>query len=238
MQMPKTVSVKPYDLEVLHKNGYQLINDKEGLDQHPIRRIQKEGSDVLKVDELLGIALGHAGALDSKVKEYGAALLTSFKSVSDIRGTLDLDQLQASRLLAILELGKRLYSKSEGTLAHIRGIEDVYDHFRSMSHLAREQLRVALINSRYQLVHEETLAIGSTEYLEISARDVFQPAVERRVTAIILVHNHPSGESTPSDADKAFTKHMVQAGNLLGVEVLDHVVIGSKGYASCMAEEL
>jgi DNA repair protein RadC len=107
-----------------------------------------------------------------------------------------------------------------------------------MSQLAKEQLRVALINSHYQLVHEETLAIGSTEYLHIQARDIFQPAVERRVTAIILVHNHPSGDSTPSQSDSDFTEHMVAAGKLLGIELLDHVIIGADSYTSCLQVEV
>jgi DNA repair protein RadC len=170
--------------------------------------------------------------MDALIQDYGANVLTSLHSVSDIVESLHTDHLEASRLLAILSLGKRLYGTQQGSFVHIRGVEDVFNHYRTMSQLAKEHLRVALINSRYQLVHDETIAIGSTEYLHVSPRDVFQAAVERRVTAVILVHNHPSGDPTPSKADIAMTREVAAAAKALGIAIHDHLVIGRSGHAS------
>ena len=213
-----------------------IIHDKPDT-RHPVRRLQEEGGEVLAVNDLLQIALGKNEELEKNIQEYGLQFLTNLHSVSDIVESLHIDQLEATKLLAMLSLGRRLYAAPQGSLIQIRGIEDVFQHFRAMSHLAKEQLRVALINSRYQLIHEETLAIGSTEYLHINAKDVFQSAVERRVSAIILVHNHPSGDPTPSESDQSFTIEMQKASKILGIELLDHVIIGHDTYSSCITSE-
>ncbi|MEI6477861.1 MAG: JAB domain-containing protein [bacterium] len=228
------MEVVPYTIR--EHSGY-IIHDTPPERGLPIRRLQSEGGEVLSTNELLQIALGNVDGMEEGVREYGSQFLTTLHSVNDIVESLHTDHLQATRLLAILALGKRLYAAEQGSMAHIRGIEDIYHHYRSMSQLAKEQLRVALINSRYQLVHEDTLAIGSVEYMHISPRDVFQAAVERRVTAIVLVHNHPSGDATPSQSDKEFTQEIMAAGKLLGIALLDHVIIGREGYGSCLGSE-
>lgn len=209
-----------------------VIHDRP-VDKEPMRRLQTEGADVLSASQLLQIALGQAEGFEDTLKEYGVQFLTTLKSVGEIVTTLKLSHLQATRLLAILALGRRLFSPAQGSMPIVRGIEDVFLNYRMMAALAKEQLRVLLLNSRYQVVHEETVAIGSLDSLQILPRDIFQPAVERRVGAIILVHNHPSGDPTPSAADKEFTRQVAEAGKILGIELLDHVVIGADAYQSC-----
>lgn len=210
-----------------------ILHDRP-IDQLPLRRLQKEGAEVLETNELLQIALGAVDGFDQLLGEYGIGFLRTLHSVPDIVETLKLDHLQATRLLAIITLGKRLFEQNQGSLVYIQGIEDVYQNYRSMANLAKEQLRLLLINSRHQLIHEEVVAIGSTEELHVTPKDIFQSAVERRVTAVILVHNHPSGDTTPSTADYQFSERIQQAGELLGIELLDHVVIGKDGYSSCL----
>jgi len=210
-----------------------IIHDRP-VEALPIRRLQTEGPDVLSASQLLQISLGQADGFESILKEYGVQFLTTLHTVSDIVDTLKLDHLQATRLLAILSLGRRLFSAPQGALIVVRGINDVFEQYRIMVTLAKEQLRLLMLNSRYQVVHEEVLAIGGLDSIQISARDVFQPAVERRVSAIILVHNHPSGDPTPSQADYELTKRIKEAGELLGIELLDHVVIGRDEAKSCL----
>jgi len=213
-----------------------IIHDRP-VDKVPMRRIQNEGPEVLSVNELLSVALGQAEGIESQLQEYGTGLLTTLHSVEDIMETLKLDRIQATRMLAMLSLGKRLFTPEQGSMTQIRSIADVYNHCRSMSMLTREQLRLLLINSRYQVVHEEVLAIGGVEALSLAGRDVFQPAVERRVPAVVLVHNHPSGDPTPSESDLEFTKKMQQAAQVLGIELIDHVIIGASSYKSCLNSE-
>jgi len=211
-----------------------VIHDRP-VEKLPIRRLQTEGPDVLSTGQLLQIALGQADGLEDSLQEYGVQFLTTLHSVSDVVEALKVDHLQATRLLAMLSLGRRLFSPAEGSMPVVRGIEDIFNAYRSMASLAKEQLRLLLINSRYQVVHEEVLAIGGVEGLQIPMREVFQPAVERRVVAVILVHNHPTGDPTPSEADIAFTQQVAKAGKLLGIELLDHVVIGRDSYRSCLS---
>ena len=210
-----------------------VIHDKP-LDKLPFRRLQTEGADVLKVNELLQIALGKADGFENVLNEYGIQMLSTLHSVSDIVELLNIDHIQATRLLAILALGKRVYSQPQEGLIKIRGIEDVYSHYAAMGSLTKEQLRLLVINSRYQVVHEETLSVGTADTLFIKPIDILQPAVVRNQTAIILVHNHPTGDATPSEEDISFTKRIVDAANLMGIELLDHVIITHNSYSSCL----
>lgn len=210
-----------------------IIHDRP-IDKLPIRRLQTEGPEAISINELLQIALGKTDGFEQLVQEYGIKFLTTLSSVPEIVETLGLDHIQATRLLAILALGKRLYSPTQGSLLEVRDIDDVYQHYRFMSSLAKEQLRILLINSRYQLIHEEIAAIGKLDSLQISPRDIFQGAVERRASAVILLHNHPSGDATPSESDLAFTQTMLKAATLLDITLLDHVIIGRESYTSAL----
>jgi len=200
----------------------------------PYEHLTKDGVGSLSVQELLSIALGDPGKTLDHIQEYGIYSLTALHTVEEISYSLKLKQKEAARLLASLELGRRFYGKSHGSLIQVRGIADVYAHYRNMATLPKEQLRALLINSRYQLVHEELLSVGSIETLHITPRDIFQAAVERRVTAMILVHNHPSNDASPSKADYEFTEKVIEAGKIVGIQLLDHVIIAEGGYTSCM----
>ena len=182
------------------------------------------------------MALGNAAHAVEYLQEYGIYALTALHTVEEMTYALQISQKDAVNLLTSLELGKRFYGKNVGSLIQIRGVEDVYMHYRSMATLPKEQLRALLINSRYQVVHEELLAVGSIESLHITPRDTFQAAVERRVNGIILVHNHPSGDPTPSKADYDFTTATIEVGKVLGIQLLDHVIIAESGYMSCIKD--
>ena len=214
---------------------YYTLHDRPD-ERMPIRRLQKEGADVLELNELLQIALGKVDGFEKVLQEYGASFLTTLHTVAEITELTGLDHLQATRLLAILGLGKRLYAPNYGSLPILRGPQDVYNHLRSMAYLPTEQLRLLLVNSRFQLVHEQVLAIGRREHLEIPAYEVLQAPVERRVTAFILVHNHPSGDATPSPSDLEFTEQIRKAAEFMHHDLLDHVIIAEQGYSSCMSE--
>jgi DNA repair protein RadC len=210
-----------------------IIRDTE-ITQTAYNKIIRDGPKGLSIQELLSLSMGESESSIGHIQEYGTHSLTALNSVEEATHSLGINQKDAVQLLVTIELGRRLFQKTSGSLVRIRGIQDVFDHFRSMALLPKEQLRALLVNSRYQLVHDELLGVGSIESLHISAKDVFQAAVERRISAILLVHNHPSGDSTPSKADRDFTAEMVRIGEILGIQVLDHVVIAENGFASCL----
>lgn len=211
---------------------YYQIRDAE-IEISPKDKLLQHGSDLLTANELIQLSLGDE-KIQTAINEYGFGLLTSIHSVEDAQSILKISHDDSVKLYAILTLGKRLFAAGQGSMPQIRCAEDVYNHCRSMENLASEQLKVLLINSRYQLVHEEVLAIGGIENAKIAARDVFHPAVERRVNSMVLVHNHPSGDPTPSKADLDFTIDIQKAGELLGITLLDHIIIGSKSHTSCL----
>lgn len=212
---------------------YYQIRDAEISQSSAEDRLKKDGVDLLTIKDLMQLSLGDKN-IKLALNEYGSGLLTLIHSVEDAQNILKVSYEDAVKIFSILTLGKRLFANNQGSMVQIRCADDVYNHCRSMENLSSEQLRVLLVNSRYQLVHEEVLAIGGIEQAKIAARDIFHPAVERRVNSIVLVHNHPSGDPEPSEQDLSFTKEIVAAGEILGVSLLDHVIIGDKRYISCL----
>jgi DNA repair protein RadC len=219
---------------VITQRSY-VIHDRP-IDDHVANELTTGNADALSISELINSAMGEELTISRIVHEYGSHVLASLKNAQQIEEILGLSKKDAQKLFAILSLGKRLYAPTESSFIRIRGIEDVYTHYRSLAKLAKEQLWILLINSRYQVIHEEVLSVGSTDNLHITPKDVFQSAIERRATAVILVHNHPSGDPTPSKADLVFTKSLQKAAEVLGIDLLDHVIITNESCASCISQ--
>lgn len=212
--------------------GY-IIHDRAD-DRLVTRRLQQDGADAISANDLLQIALGQSDGFTNILSEYGVDFLSTLRSVPQIVETLHLDHMQATKLLAILALGRRVFHEPEAAYPVIRGIEDIYTRYRSMASLAKEQLVIALVNSRYLLVYDEVLAVGRAEVVQIPAFEVFHPAVLRQIYSVILIHNHVSGDATPSPADWEFSSRIQEAATVLNLNVLDHVIIGKDGFASCL----
>jgi DNA repair protein RadC len=177
-------------------------------------------------------------ALAERVSAYGIGGLRLIDTPEGAMETFTIDRIAAHRLLAALELGKRLFAPPAGSIPLIRSIEDVYRHCYSLVDRSQEHLHVLLVNNRYQLLHEQTVAIGDGQGLRAQPRDVLQPALERHVHSFVLVHNHPSGDPTPSEADRLFSKHVQEAASLFNIELLDHVVVARNGYASALTPQI
>lgn len=214
-----------------------VIYDKDSINE-PEKKLDSSGPDVLSLLELVKVVLGDKVEINADtLNEYVIAGLANSKTVEDVQNLLPLSKEESRKILAILSIGKRFYQPGQGSLIKIRNQEDVFKYCQPMAHLTNEQLKVLLVNSRYQLVYEETIAIGQQDKMNVAPIDVFHSAVERRVGSIILVHNHPSGDTNPSDNDFEFTSKVVQAGKVLGVEVLDHLIISPTGYQSCLKND-
>ena len=105
-----------------------------------------------------------------------------------------------------------------------------------MRNLGKEHLRGLYLDTHYQVVHDETLSIGTIDANLIHAREVFRPAIAHAAAAVVLVHNHPSGIVTPSEADRVVTLQIAAAGKILGIDLIDHVVVTDEGFASIPVE--
>jgi len=137
------------------------------------------------------------------------------------------------QLQAALELGRRLVSLSPEDRATIRCPQDVANLLQGeMALLDQECLRVVLLSSKNQVVAIPTVYIGNVNTAVVRAAEVFREAIRRNCPAIIMVHNHPSGDPTPSQDDINLTRQIEQAGRLLDIELLDHLIIGHRGFVS------
>ena len=145
---------------------------------------------------------------------------------------------KAARLLAALELGRRLATwREERTL--IRGAGDAARLLMErMRYLEQEHFQTIALDSRHRVLAVETVCVGSLAAVPVHPRDIFKGPIRRNAAAVILAHNHPSGDPTPSTEDKDLTRRLGRAGRLLGIEVLDHLVIGENRYVSLREEGL
>ena len=144
---------------------------------------------------------------------------------------------RAAALVAAFELGRRA-QESPTAGAPIRGPEDVLRHVRDLRRARREHFVVLLLNARHELQCREIVSIGSLNASIVHPREVFLPAIMHSAASVVLVHNHPSGDPEPSEEDISISRRLVQVGDLVGIGVLDHVIIASRGLVSLRSRQL
>ena len=137
----------------------------------------------------------------------------------------------SKQLEAVTYLYKHI-SQLEGDVTIIRSPEDVYRLFKHMDALAQEHLAVAYLTAKNTVIKTETIFIGSLNASIVHPREVFRPAVKLPCASIVVAHNHPSGDPTPSQEDIMVTKRLSEAGKVLGIEVLDHIIVGRNKHTS------
>ena len=203
--------------------------------ERPRERLREYGPRHLNNSELIAILL-RTGMQGENVLALASRLLSRFNGLAGLgkAGFFELcsqkgvSEAKACQLLAALELGKRLVSLAPEERTPLNSPEDVANLVSAeMSSLDQEHLRVLLLNTRHELLSIQEIYAGNVNSAVVRVAEVFRPAVRDNAPAIIVVHNHPSGDPAPSDDDVRVTKDLVDAGKLLGVEVLDHLVIGS-----------
>jgi DNA repair protein RadC len=146
---------------------------------------------------------------------------------------------KSAQVAAAFELGRRLAGAAGGVQPAVNTPEDAARLVMGrMRHLDKEEFRVILLNTKNRVVHTETVAVGTLNSTGVQPREVFKSAIRRSAAAVILIHNHPSGDPTPTREDVALTRRLIQAGELVGIEILDHIVIGDNRYVSLKAERL
>ena len=150
----------------------------------------------------------------------------------ELAGLPGLGQARASRLVAAFELGRRALAQPLAS-ATIRAPGDVYDYLWPRLHGSmQEAFWVLALDARNMVTGEIEISRGSLTGVEVHPREVFRPLIRHAAAAAVVAHNHPSGDPTPSESDLAVTRRLRRAGDLLGIPVIDHVVIGAEGYAS------
>ena len=140
---------------------------------------------------------------------------------------------KAATLLAALEIGRRLAERRLDTGDAIRGPQDVFRHFHArLRDAPHEQFHLLLLDGRHRLLRETMASRGTLTASLVHPREVFRAAVQAAAAAIVLVHNHPSGDPSPSPEDAEVTRRLVAAGQVVGIQVLDHVIVADEGFHS------
>jgi DNA repair protein RadC len=208
-------------------------------EEKPREKLLKHGLSALSTTELLAVVL-NVGTKKEEVfdmsrriiKDYGEGGIMSEKNPLKLSKDLDIPIGKSLQITACAELGRRFFQKNTSSLPTIRTAREVYDYVGDMRTLSCEHLRGIYLNAHYKVIHDEIISIGTVDANIIHPREVFKPAVEHSAVALILVHNHPSGITTPSDADLSVTGQLIEAGKLLGVDLIDHVIVTEDSFFS------
>ena len=221
--------------------AYQTIKDWPEADR-PREKLLAKGSHSLTETELLAIILrnGNASSGESAI-DQARLLLNQFgglkgideASASEIVAVKGIGPAKVAQLKACLEIGKRIGSQKWETGQPLQSAEDVYHHFReNLGREKRELFYVVLLNNKNRKMREVKVSEGSLTAALVHPREVYNPVIRDSAAGVIFVHNHPSGDPAPSPEDIDITKRLKEVGDVMGVRVLDHVVIGHDRYFS------
>ncbi len=207
----------------------------------PRERLRTLGPGALATRELLALLVGSGTGGRSALDVASELLRTADNSLRRLAttpaGTIErtpgVGPAVAARLAAALELGRRLAREGPEERPRIRGPRDVYDRCApEMRDLGHEEFRVLLLSTQHAITREVMVTRGVLDASVVHPREVFRVAIAENAAALLLVHNHPSGDPTPSAEDRAVTRQLADAGRVIGIPVVDHVVIGDGRFVS------
>jgi DNA repair protein RadC len=206
----------------------------------PRERIASLGPEALAESELLALLLRTGGggrdalALAARLlRRHGGLTGLSAAPVSELAREPGVGLTKGATLVAALELGRRLAARRLRSGDPVRGPADVFRHFHSrLRHARHERFVLLLLDGRHRMLRDVVISQGTLTASLVHPREVFRPALREAAAAVVLVHNHPSGDPTPSAEDREVTRRLADAGDLLGIPVLDHIVVAERGWAS------
>jgi len=214
--------------------------------ERPRERLQKFGPEALSAQELLALVIGR-GIPKKSVMNIAQELLTKFGNIKAI-GQATIEELsqikgiglaKAAQIKACFELGRREELEPEIKNFDIKDPEAVVRAIRaSIRDKAKEHFKLILLNPRNRIIGISTISIGTLNASLVHPREVFKDAITHSAASVVLAHNHPSGDPEPSEDDIKITKKLVESGKILGIEVLDHIIIGKNNFCSFKEREL
>lgn len=215
--------------------------------ERPREKMMKYGPRSLSNAELIAIILS-TGTKDKTAIDLARSILCfsnegigflancSIEELSSLKG---IGLAKSSQIIAAIELGKRISLSTRVNNYRIKGPEDVSNLLmEEMKHLKQEHFNIILLSTKNEVISVENISIGSLNASIVHPREVFLRAIKRSSASIILAHNHPSGDPQPSKEDILITKRLVESGKIIGIEVLDHVIMGDNNYCSLKERQL
>ena len=210
----------------------------------PREKLIAKGAENLKDPELLAILL-RTGKVGKNVIEIASQILGKYSkkrllqmTYEDLSKISGIDSAKATTLLAAFELSKRALEVNDTNLPTIVTPKDVVAQLTDLRHNKKEHFVALYLNARNQLVHKETISMGTLNVNLVHPREVFEPAVRYLAAQVVIAHNHPSGDPKPSDADLEITKRLAEAGKMMGIEVVDHIIVTKNSFLSFKEEHL
>lgn len=227
----------------LYTGEYPLLLRDLPTEGKPREKLLAQGPEALSSRELLAIVL-QVGTVKEDVLEmseriirgYGEDSVLMERDAKKLADEVNIPLTKAMQIVALGELGRRAYDKKESGFKTIRNARDVYESLVDMRSLPKEYLRALFLNAHNRVIRDEVISIGTVNSNIVHPREVFRSGIESNAVAVIIAHNHPSGESIPSLEDIEITKQLIHAGKILGIRVLDHVIITKNGFASVKAD--
>ena len=214
------------------------------LEDRPRERLISKGAASLSDEELLAIIIG-TGTREKNVVELSREILQTFSyeslsdiEVSELTKIKGIKSAKASSIVASLRFGQRIAQKTmERKIIKISSSEDIYNYLKNeLVDKKNEYFYAILLDTKNVIISKEVISIGILDASLVHPREAFKLAVKKSAKSIIFAHNHPSGDYTPSNDDFKTTQRLVQAGEILDIEVLDHIIIGKDGYYSFKKE--
>lgn len=221
--------------EVIHHSIQQVAQQ-----ERPRERLVQFGAEQLSNHELLAILIG-SGTKKESVLDIATRLLNQFETLLNLKhATIEelqeidgIGRVKAIYLLAAFELGRRSHLPNRLERTVVKHPDDAADYLMvELAQLMQEHFVVLFLNVKNEIIHKQTIFIGSLNASIVHPREIFREAVKRSAASIICAHNHPSGNPTPSPEDIEVTKRIAEAGGIVGIDLLDHIIIGDYRYIS------
>jgi len=209
-------------------------------DERPRERLLREGAEALSNAELLAIIV-RSGSTQETALQLGERLLSTFGNLSalaaatprELRNIEGVGPAKAAQVLAALNISKRLWAQGARPEHAITSSTEAYEFFRSkLDGRKQETFAALLLDVKKRPIKYVVISQGSLTESLVHPREAFRPALRESADAVIFAHNHPSGDASPSREDLTITKRLAEAGKLLGIEVLDHIIVGTSSYTS------
>ncbi len=213
-------------------------------EERPVEKLLLNGADTLTNSELLAVLIG-SGSKDSSAIELSEKILAlkgglsglATISANELTGIPGIGPKKAASIISALAIGRRVATSPRDKKIRLSSTSGLAEFFmEDMRYSRKEYFKVLMVNVKLEIIGVETVSIGELTGAPVHPRETFEPAIRKGAAAVCFAHNHPSGDPRPSEDDLKITKRLVECGDILGIRVLDHIIIGDGVYTSLKEE--